>query len=160
MPRITPPLRAEPLIDEQGRFTLRWSEYFEDSATEINESADTVDTNKTLMFQTQSDEQERTNVLPFPQQSFNVQVFRAVTVTNSYTAVDHDFINVTSSALIKFPEFPEESSIIVIRNGSGLFVKLDGNGKNINGSSTGVLRRKGTAIEFYYFIDSDEWFAK
>ena len=40
MPRITPPLRSEPLVDELGRFTLRWAEYFEDSATEINEVSD------------------------------------------------------------------------------------------------------------------------
>ncbi len=37
MPKITPPLRSEPLVDSEGRFTLRWAEYFEESAKDIND---------------------------------------------------------------------------------------------------------------------------
>lgn len=44
MPKITPPLRAEPLIDDQGRFTLRWAEYFEDSASDINDLTEQAET--------------------------------------------------------------------------------------------------------------------
>lgn len=43
MPRITPPLRSEPLFDGAGQFTLRWSKYFEDSATETNDLAEESD---------------------------------------------------------------------------------------------------------------------
>lgn len=86
--------------------------------------------------------------------------FRAVTKSLNYTLLDFDYANFTSSATAKFPEFPKKGAVIAIRNGSNGTVKLDGNGKNINGSSTGNIRLKETSIDFYYFIDSDEWFAK
>ena len=86
--------------------------------------------------------------------------FRAVTVSSSYTSVSFDFINASVGATISFPEFPDENDVIIIRNGDGTLIPLDGNGKNINGSATGKITRKGTSIEFYYFIDTDEWFAK
>jgi hypothetical protein len=88
------------------------------------------------------------------------QVFNTVTVTGSYTAMPYDFINAKSNAQITFPAYPEENSVIIIRNGDGSKITLSGNGRNINGSATGVLRRESTSIEFYYFIESNEWFAK
>ena len=96
----------------------------------------------------------------FPVLLPEIKEFRAVTVTQNYTANDHDFINAKQNALITFPQYPEENSVIIVRNGDNSSIKLSGNGKNINGSSTGALSRQGTSIEFYYFIDSDEWFAK
>jgi len=86
--------------------------------------------------------------------------FRATTESTDYTALPFDFVNATTGATITFPEYPQENDIIMIRNGDGSRIKLNGNGKTINGSSTGELSREGTAIEFYYFIDSDEWVAK
>ena len=86
--------------------------------------------------------------------------WRAVTATQNYTALDHDFINAKSGAEITFPQYPSESSVMTIRNGDGSQVKLKGNGKKINGQTTGIIARKGTSIDFYYFIDSDEWFAR
>ena len=88
------------------------------------------------------------------------QVFKAVTVTGIYTAMPYDFINAKTRAQITFPAYPEENSVIIVRNGDGSKIKFDGNGRNINGSSSGVLRQESTAIEFYYFIESNEWFAK
>ena len=84
----------------------------------------------------------------------------AITKTSDYTAQPNDFINAKNGVTITFPNYPEEGSVIVIRNGDGSSIKLDGNGKSLNGSSTGTLRRQTRAVEFYYFIDSDEWFAK
>lgn len=86
--------------------------------------------------------------------------FRAITVTSNYTAVDHDFINAKSNATISFTQYPQENSVIIVRNGDGSDIGLDGNGRNINGSPTGSINRLSTSIEFHYFIDTDEWFAK
>ena len=83
--------------------------------------------------------------------------FRAVTISGSYTAVDHDFINAKLGGTITLPKYPEENTIVIIRNGDGSNIKLSGNGKSINGSSTGEIQQKGTALDIYYFIDSDEW---
>ena len=92
--------------------------------------------------------------------SIQTSHFRAVTITSNYTALPFDFINAVNGSTITFPQYPEENSVIIVRNGDGSSIKLNGNGKNINGSSTGVLQRKSTSIEFYYFIASNEWFAK
>ena len=96
----------------------------------------------------------------FPALLPEVKEFRAVTVTQNYTANDHDFINANQNAQITFPQYPAENSVIIVRNDDNSSIKLNGNGKNINGSLTGVIARKTTCIEFYYFIDSDEWVAK
>ena len=96
----------------------------------------------------------------YPAIEQTVKQIRTVTVTSNYTAVDGDFINATSNAQITFPKYPTENSVIIVRNGDGSTIKLIGNGKNMNGESTGQLTRKSTSIEFYYFIDSDEWFAR
>ena len=83
--------------------------------------------------------------------------FRAVTISGSYTAVDHDFINAKLGGTITLPKYPEENTIVIIRNGDFSNIKLSLNGKSINGSSTGEIQQKGTALDIYYFIDSDEW---
>ena len=96
----------------------------------------------------------------YPAIEQTVKQIRTVTVTSNYTAVDGDFINAKSNAQITFPQYPESNSVIIVRNGDGSSIKLIGNGKNMNSESTGQLTRKGTSIEFHYFIDSDEWFAR
>ena len=81
-------------------------------------------------------------------------------VAGEYTAVPFDFINATLGAKIIFPKYPDENNVIIIRNGDGTKIPFDGNGKPVNGSDNGALTKKGTAIEFHYFLDSDEWFAR
>ena len=85
---------------------------------------------------------------------------RAVSASSDYTAVDFDFIQAKSKATITLPEYPKDNSIVVIRNGDGSEIGLNGNGRLINGQTTGKIKRKGTAIELYYFIDDNAWYAK
>jgi hypothetical protein len=102
-------------------------------------------------------------VEPSPQIVFHAidqPVTRAVTATSDYTALPFDFINAKFGSKITFTEYPSENDIITVRNGDGTKIMLDGNGKTINGSSTGQLTQEGSCIEFYYFIDSDEWVAR
>ena len=103
---------------------------------------------------------EETLGFTYPAIETTVNQLRAVTTSSNYIALDGDFINAKSNAQITFPQYPVENSVIIVRNGDGSNIKLNGNGKNMNGESTGSLTRKGTSIEFYYFIDSDEWFAR
>jgi hypothetical protein len=86
--------------------------------------------------------------------------FRAVTITDDYTMLPFDFVNVTGGSKITFPEYPQESDVIIIRKANGVTVELDGNGRTMNGETTGQIHNDGTAIEFYYFISTDEWFAR
>jgi len=87
------------------------------------------------------------------------RVFNAVSTNTSYTANNWDWINAKNGAPITLPAYPEVNSEVIIRNGDGSLIQLKGNGRLINGSSTGELRRKGTCIKFKYFIDDNEWFA-
>jgi hypothetical protein len=84
---------------------------------------------------------------------------RAVSATSDHTAVDHEFINATNNARITLPLFPVENSVILIRNGDGTLINISGNGRNINGSQNGTLRKKGTTVDLHYFITENEWFA-
>jgi len=88
------------------------------------------------------------------------QEYRAVTVTTNYTALDKDFVNAKSGATITMPEFPSENDTIIIRNGDGTKIGLSGNGKNINGSKTGLINRQSTSLVLQYFIDTDEWLVR
>ena len=107
---------------------------------------------------TQLAEETQSFVYLTPQPILNA--FNAVTVTSNYTMVSFDFVNAKSGASITLPKYPNENGVIIIRNGDGTKIKFLGNGKKINGSTTGSINREGTAITMQYFIDSDEWFAR
>ena len=92
--------------------------------------------------------------------NFTGDLFNTVTTSNNYIAADYDFINAKANALITLPKYPSENSVIIIRNGDGSTIKLNPNGKTINGESIGYIRRNGTALVIHYFIDSDEWLVR
>ena len=85
--------------------------------------------------------------------------FNAVTKSNDYTASSWDWINAKNGAKIKFPLNPDTQAELVIRVGDKTTIPIDGNGRNINGSSKGKIKNKGTSLRFKYFIDDNEWFA-
>lgn len=87
-------------------------------------------------------------------------VARAVSVATNYTANESEFINATRSAVITMPEHPGDSATVTIRNGDGTEIVIKGNGRKINGETTARLTMKGTVVDFYYFIDTNEWFAR
>lgn len=138
---------SEDLIDAGGtRETYPWSEDFaEDSRDSFYSS---------LTANTEIDQEISYNFPIEPHQTFN-----AVSASLNYTAADWDWINAKRAATITFPEYPSDGAEIIIRVGDNTLISLNGNGRLINGSSTGVLRQKGTSIRFKYFIDESEWFA-
>ena len=161
MTDIIAPRRGE-IFTKSGEPTLRFYSWIEDQTKQTN-------TNVTEIFnislrepypwfnpQPENDSIQN-SAFSFPQQT---EKLRAVTISNEdYEALSNDFINAKNGATIDLPRYPEEGSIVVIRNGDGSCIKFDGNGKNINGEEDGILCREGSCLQFYYFIDSDEWFA-
>ena len=83
-----------------------------------------------------------------------------VSTSVNYTASDFEFINAKSGATITLPETPNDYSAVIIRNGDGSEIGLNGNNRLINGQSTGKIQRKGTSIVLQYFLDDNEWFAR
>lgn len=86
--------------------------------------------------------------------------FVPVSTSISYVASDFEFVNAKNAAEITLPTSPNSYSAIIVRNGDGSRITLNGNGKMINGESTGKIYRKGTSIVLQYFLDDDEWFVR
>lgn len=91
-------------------------------------------------------------------EAFNA--FNAVSTSSNYTLCDYDFVNASNGITLALPEYPQENSIVIIRNSDGEQLTIDGNGKNINGDTDAIFRSKGSSVVIQYFIDSDEWFSR
>lgn len=126
----------------------------------VDDSISDADVAEKYPWPTSQLAEESDSSFSYPAIEQTVKQIRTVTTSVDYTAVDGDFINAKSNAQITLTKYPDENSVIIVRNGDGSTIKLNGNGKNMNGESTGQLTRKSTSIEFHYFIDSDEWFAR
>lgn len=85
--------------------------------------------------------------------------FNGVSTRTNYKAIPWDWVNATSGCLITFPQYPLDGDELIIRNGDGSNVRLNGNGNKINGSITGNIRQKTTSIRFKYFLSEKDWFA-
>jgi len=144
---IITPRRREDFFDQSGEPTLRFIRWIELVTQQTNLTSNDIESNSIADNYTWQVGEEEKKVT-------------AVTKSTDYTARPFDFVNAKSGAAIAFPANPKEDDFIVIRNGDGTKITLSGNGKNMNGSATGELTTEGTAIEFYYFIASDEWFAR
>ena len=86
--------------------------------------------------------------------------FNALTKESNYIAADYDFINVKRNAIISLPDSPQVNAVVIVRNGDGTNITIDGNGKTINGFRTSNIVRSGTCLVLHYFIDSDEWLVR
>ena len=86
--------------------------------------------------------------------------YNPVVTSVDYVAVDFDFVNAKNNCKVTFPQYPTVNSFLIIRVGDNSAIKIDGNGKKINGCYTGVLKNKGRTVKFFYFIDDDEWYAE
>jgi hypothetical protein len=161
MANLIAPRRGE-FFTPDGMPTQRFITWIENLTTQSNDTVtEVINTNTREAYPWPvSRLASETSEFTYPAIQQEQKVFTAKTISGNYTALPFDFINARYNAQITFPQYPEENSVIIVRNGDGSTIKLSGNGKNINGSSTGVLQKQGTSIEFYYFIDSNEWFAK
>ena len=103
---------------------------------------------------------EDVNQFVYPQPGANVEEWRAVTASTAHTASHKEFINASNGVTITFPLYPDENAVFTIRNGDGSNIRLAGNGRSINSSTTGTLSKQARSVDFYYFIDTNEWFAR
>lgn len=102
-------------------------------------------------------EDKSTQIAQLDQKINSLKLLKPVVITENYTALPFDFIKASNNCMITFPKYPVEGDLFVIKNSDGRLIKLSGNGRKINGFMTGELRRKNTAIKFYYFLNSDSW---
>jgi hypothetical protein len=86
--------------------------------------------------------------------------FSPKTKTADYTALDFDFIEAENGATIKLPQYPDDGSEVIIANGDGTKITVDGNGRKIkrkNSTDTLSTTSKGTTLHFQYFVDRGYW---
>ena len=84
----------------------------------------------------------------------------SITVSSYYTALAYDDITAVSGAEITLPEFPGLGSVIVVRNGDGSNIVINGNGKGIyrrRVTSSIATVNQGTTLEFRFNIDLNGW---
>jgi hypothetical protein len=159
---IITPRRKEEFFDRNGDPTLRFIRWMELVTGQTNTTSTTVEGSSIFgnYGWPSGDPSSDENNFNYPAIQREESQIRAVTATSNYTALPYDFVNAKNNSTITFPLYPIENSVIIVRNGDGSTIKLSGNGRNMNGEPSGELTRQGTSIEFYYFIESNEWFAR
>ena len=171
MPRITPPLRSEPVFDVD-KFTLRWAEYFEDSATEINAAASLstidiqVDTTSYLTGLVLSLKRKighlesafSTHIVEAAVKQLQLDTARFKTLIKSvdYTAKNKDYVEGRGTITLKFPANAVRGDEVIFANGGGV-ITFNGNGNNIKYTTTDttmISRQQGTSFHFHFFEDN------
>jgi len=83
-----------------------------------------------------------------------------ITKTSSYIAAPWDDITAKQGITIKLPSQPTPDSVIIVRNGDGSKITIDGNGIKIRrrtSSPTIATVNKGSSLYFRYKIDINEY---
>ena len=83
--------------------------------------------------------------------------FNQISVIKEYTAVDYDFMDVTTSDAICLPLYPGAKAVIIAINGHSSSITIDGNGRLINGDSSVKSVQQNTMLTFYYLQITDRW---
>jgi len=83
--------------------------------------------------------------------------FNQISVIKEYTAVDYDFMDVTTSDTIYLPLYPGAKAVIIAINGHSSSITIDGNGRLINGDSSVKSVQQNTMLTFYYLQITDRW---
>jgi len=84
--------------------------------------------------------------------------FRGRVEITNYTAENKDWIEARSRITIKLPANPLVNDQVIVSNGDGSLITVQGNGNNIKYTSTDTsinIRNKGTSLHFQLFEDQN-----
>ena len=79
--------------------------------------------------------------------------------TSNYTAINKDWVEARNGITVELPANPVRDDEIMISNGDGTTITIDGNGNNIKYTSTDtsiIIYKQGSSLHFHYFIDAAE----
>lgn len=85
-------------------------------------------------------------------------LFNTIIKTTNYTAKNRDFVEARNRITVKFPKNARRGDEIIVANGDGSKITIDGNGNNIKYDSTDstfTTSRNGSSFHFHFFIDND-----
>ena len=151
---IVPPLRSEPLFDEFGHLTIRAAEYFERSATGIQDLFDRVE-----VIEERLDAVELRLDLVEARVTYLEGTFVVTGV--DFTTIGNITVVVTADVTISLTASPNDKDIVRVKQTSTKFT-IDGNGRNIEGNASLRIRKLNTptktGLVFIYSAELDEWF--
>lgn len=84
--------------------------------------------------------------------------FNSVIKTADYTAANKDWVEARNKITILFPENPVKDDEIMVSNGDGSAITVDGNGELFKYTSTDtvfITRNMGSSYHFQYFEDNN-----
>jgi hypothetical protein len=86
--------------------------------------------------------------------------FHALIKSQNYTAIDWDFVEARNGATITLPQYPGVDTQIIVANGDGTKIVVDGNGNKIKTkklSDSVNVRNHGSSYVFHWFNDGSYW---
>jgi len=90
------------------------------------------------------------------QVQIDIAGFRGRVETSNYTAVNKDWVEARQKITVDLPANPLVNDQVIVSNGDGSAIKVDGNGNNIKYTSTDTsinIRNQGTSLHFQLFED-------
>lgn len=148
-------LLALPIVDKNGNATP----YFEDIWYSIvdslgGEGAPSISSTTII-------ESEDSQVIASGLKSLKKSVFFNDRIELSdCTALDNDFIEANNSSIVYLPINPRKSSQVIVANGDGTVITIDGNSNSIKFTKLDTqlkIREIGTTIVFQWFQDGPYW---
>jgi len=90
------------------------------------------------------------------------KIFTPRIQSTDYTAVDGDFIEARNGITVKFEGAPNFNDQIIVCNGDGKPIKIDGNGVQLRYKNKRtdklILSNEGTSLHWYLFANEQEMY--
>lgn len=86
----------------------------------------------------------------------DTQGFRGRVEVSNYTAINKDWVEARSGIIVKLPANPDVNDQVIVSNGDGSKITIQGNGNTIKytTSATSIItRNQGTSLHFQLFQD-------
>ncbi len=161
---IESPTRGEPIFDQFGQFTIRYSEFFSKTSVSVNESADTIvvidEDIDALTLRVVALELRMSAVeLRMTVVEDRVTYLEGSTVVTAVdvTAEGNQVIICTDAVTVTLALAPLDKDVVEVKRTNGL-VTVAGNGNTIDGSSEITLTRDFIGYSMEYSSTADAWF--
>ena len=140
MPKLIPPRRGESLTKD-GVGTLRFLEYLERTAAEVNNNTDD-----------QTEFEDNTGFV-LTQRDF----LRSVSVQSAdYTTSESEIVICTAKMIVTLNSNPDDQELVSIQASNGVVI-VDANGNTINGETDAVIRRNYTTWDLIFLVEIKGW---
>ncbi len=161
---IESPTRGEPIFDQFGQFTIRYSEFFSKTSVSVNESVDHIViidgeiaalTLRVIALELRMAAVElRMTVV-----EDRVTYLEGSTVVTAVdvTAEGNQVIICTDAVTVTLALSPLDKDVVEVKRTNGL-VTVAGNGNTIDGSSEITLTRDFIGYSMEYSSTADAWF--